>query len=83
MSDQGYVVAPKTPGVVAGRIFIYGLLVLAAVYFLLPFLVMVLTSLKSMEDIRAGTLISLPRRITLEPWREAWGLLSVMVRDVG
>lgn len=83
MSDQGYVVTPKTPGIVAGRIFIYGLLVLAGVYFLLPFLVMVLTSLKSMEDIRTGTLISLPRQITLEPWREAWGSACIGVQCEG
>jgi len=83
VSDQGYVVTPKTPGIVAGRIFIYGLLVLAGVYFLLPFLVMVLTSLKSMEDIRTGTLISLPRQITLEPWREAWGSACIGVQCEG
>ena len=54
MNDQAFYAAPKTPGVIAGRIFIYGLLIFAAIYFLIPFIVMVLTSLKTMEDIRTG-----------------------------
>ena len=83
MTERTAVVTPGTPGVIAGRIFIYGLLILAALYFLLPFLIMVLTSLKSMEDIRAGTLISFPREITLEAWREAWGSACIGVECEG
>jgi len=83
VTERTAVVAPGTPGVIAGRIFIYGLLILAALYFLLPFLIMVLTSLKSMEDIRAGTLISFPREITLEAWREAWGSACIGVECEG
>jgi glucose/mannose transport system permease protein len=64
--------APRTPGVIAGRIFIYGILVLFAAYFLIPLLVMILTSLKSMEDIRTGNLISFPAKITLDAWKTAW-----------
>jgi glucose/mannose transport system permease protein len=64
--------APRTPGVIAGRIFIYGILVLFAAYFLIPLLVMILTSLKSMEDIRTGNLISFPAKITMDAWKTAW-----------
>jgi glucose/mannose transport system permease protein len=64
--------APRTPGVIAGRIFIYGILVLFAAYFLIPLLVMILTSLKSMEDIRTGNLISFPAKIALDSWKTAW-----------
>ena len=64
--------APRTPGVIAGRIFIYGILVLFAAYFLIPLLVMILTSLKSMEDIRTGNLISFPAQITFDAWKSAW-----------
>jgi len=67
----------------AGRVFIYSLLVIAALYFLLPFLVMVLTSLKSMDDIRTGTLLSLPRQVTFDAWREAWGSACVGVQCEG
>jgi len=64
--------APRTPGVIVGRIFIYGILVLFAAYFLIPLLVMILTSLKSMEDIRTGNLISFPAKISIDAWKTAW-----------
>jgi glucose/mannose transport system permease protein len=40
--------------------------------FLSPLYVMVVTSLKSMEEIRGGSLFALPAHITVEPWRLAW-----------
>ena len=83
MSDRTSTASPGTTGTAAGRILLYGLLIIAAVYFLLPFIVMVLTSVKSMEDIRAGTLISLPRRVTFEPWREAWSSACIGVQCEG
>lgn len=73
MDSAKTVEAPSSFGLIAGRCFIYAVLILAALYFLMPFLVMLLTSLKSMEDIRTGNLISLPASFTFEPWREAWG----------
>jgi glucose/mannose transport system permease protein len=83
MGKQARIVAHRTPGVIAGRIFIYGLLGLAAIYFLLPFVIMVMTSVKTMEDIRLGTLISLPTSITFEAWREAWGTACIGVECNG
>lgn len=83
MSERVQVAAERTPGVIAGRIFIYGLLVVAAFYFLLPFVVMVFTSIKTMEDIRMGTLISLPTEVTFEAWREAWGTACIGVECNG
>jgi glucose/mannose transport system permease protein len=83
MGKQARIVADLTPGVIAGRIFIYGLLGLAAIYFLLPFVIMVMTSVKTMEDIRLGTLISLPTSITFEAWREAWGTACIGVECNG
>ena len=49
---------------ILGRIFIYGILTLFAVYYLMPLFVMVVTSLKAMSEIREGNLISLPRNPT-------------------
>jgi glucose/mannose transport system permease protein len=72
MGREAINAAPRTPGVIAGRIFIYGILVLFAAYFLIPLLVMILTSLKSMEDIRTGNLISFPAKIALDSWKTAW-----------
>ena len=54
------------------RWLLYLLLAVFALYYLLPLFVMVTTSLKSLEEIRAGSLVSLPRDITLEAWRTAW-----------
>lgn len=55
------------------RLGIYTILTVAALYFLMPLVVMVLTSVKSMADIRNGNLISLPTSINFEAWAEAWG----------
>ena len=51
---------------------LYLLLAIFAVYYMLPLFVMVTTSFKSLEEIRTGSLISLPRDITFEAWGMAW-----------
>jgi glucose/mannose transport system permease protein len=51
---------------------LYLLLAIFSVYYMLPLFVMVTTSLKSLEEIRTGSLISLPRDMTFEAWRAAW-----------
>ena len=51
---------------------LYLLLAIFAVYYMLPLFVMLTTSLKSLEEIRTGSLISLPRDITFEAWGTAW-----------
>ena len=55
-----------------GRIGVYAFLLTAAVFFLAPLYVMVITSLKSTEEIRLGDLFGLPDAATLEPWVRAW-----------
>ena len=54
------------------NIIVYGLLGLAALYYLLPLYVMVVTSLKGMPEIRLGNIFSPPVEITFEPWVKAW-----------
>ena len=44
-----------------GRVLVYSLLVLFALYYLMPLFVMLTTSLKTLDEIRAGNLLSLPR----------------------
>jgi glucose/mannose transport system permease protein len=56
----------------AARIGIYAFLITAAAFFLLPLYVMLVTSVKSMDEIRAGGLFALPLAATFEPWRQAW-----------
>lgn len=54
------------------RIGIYAFLIGAALFFLLPLYVMLVTSFKSMEEIRAGSIFAFPAALTLDPWRLAW-----------
>jgi glucose/mannose transport system permease protein len=56
----------------AGRIGIYAFLVTAALFFLLPLWIMVVTSLKPMEEIRLGNILALPAAMTFEAWTKAW-----------
>ena len=51
---------------------VYGFLIIAALFFLLPLYVMLVTSVKPMEEIRLGALFALPQHFTLEPWHQAW-----------
>lgn len=43
-----------------------------AIYYLMPIFVMLTTSLKSLEEIRTGSLVALPRDITFDAWGTAW-----------
>ncbi|MGD8845214.1 MAG: carbohydrate ABC transporter permease [Desulfobacteraceae bacterium] len=52
-------------------------------YFLIPLVVMLMTSVKTMEEIRTGNLISLPRHPTLAPWLKAWGTATIGVANDG
>ncbi len=54
------------------RAFVYSALVLAAVYFLIPLFVMLITSVKTLDDIRTGSLISWPDQVTFDAWSAAW-----------
>ncbi len=54
------------------RIGLYAFLLTAAAFFLIPLYVMLITSVKPMEEIRLGNLFSLPLHMTLEPWATAW-----------
>ncbi len=51
---------------------LYIMLGLFALFYLLPLFVMVTTSFKSLDEIRTGDLISLPREVTFDAWRTAW-----------
>ncbi len=55
-----------------GRVAIYTLLVLCALYYLAPLYVMLSTSVKTLEEIRTGNLLSLPMSPTGAAWGKAW-----------
>jgi glucose/mannose transport system permease protein len=55
------------------RLALWSVLLLFAAFFLLPLYVMLATSLKDMDQVRTGHLLSLPTDPTLEAWAKAWG----------
>ena len=54
------------------RIMLYSILFVAAVYYLLPLYVMMMTSLKGLPEIRLGQIFAPPVELTFEPWVKAW-----------
>ena len=65
------------------RAVIYIVLILFAVYYLLPFYVMVVNSLKPLDEIRGGNMLALPRQLTFEPWFTAWSTARIGVQATG
>ncbi len=62
---------PKPRRVSPGRIGVYAFLVVAALFFLIPLYIMIVTSLKGMPEIRLGNLFNLPAEPTIQPWLDA------------
>ncbi len=54
------------------NLLIYSVLLLFAFYYITPLYVMIVTSLKTMPEIRLGNIFSPPMEITFEPWVKAW-----------
>jgi len=54
------------------NIVLYGFLIVAALYWLLPLYVMIITSLKGLPEVRVGNIFSPPVELTFEPWVKAW-----------
>jgi glucose/mannose transport system permease protein len=51
---------------------VYAVLLLAALFFLVPLYVMLATSFKDAEQIRSGSLLSLPSSLNWNAWQTAW-----------
>ncbi|MFC3074526.1 carbohydrate ABC transporter permease [Shinella pollutisoli] len=65
------------------RALIYTALILFAFYYLLPLYVMVVNSLKPLDEIRQGGMLNLPRQWTIEPWLSAWSTAQIGVQPTG
>ncbi|PTW62593.1 carbohydrate ABC transporter membrane protein 2 (CUT1 family) [Breoghania corrubedonensis] len=65
------------------RYLLYALLVLFCLYYLVPLYVMLTTSLKTVGEIRTGSLMALPDAPTLGAWSKAWDTACVGVRCDG
>jgi glucose/mannose transport system permease protein len=65
------------------RALIYAALILFAVYFLLPLFVMLVNSVKPLDEIRGGNMLALPEQFTLAPWQSAWSTAQIGVEPTG
>ncbi|PID63937.1 MAG: sugar ABC transporter permease [Gammaproteobacteria bacterium] len=67
------------------RVVLYTVLIVAALFFLMPLMAMVFTSLKSMPEITGSagfennTILTPPRAPTIEPWQKAWSSACIAV----
>ena len=55
-----------------GRLLVYGVLVLATAFFLLPLYAMLVTAFKDAEEIRSTSLLALPGSLNWSAWGTAW-----------
>lgn len=81
MSAVSQDTAVRTGGVT--RVFIYLVLLLFALFYLLPFFVMLVNSLKPLSEITSGNMMALPVEWTLAPWRSAWSTAQIGVEPTG
>ena len=64
--------AAQKPPFGPARIGLYAFLVMSAIFFLLPLLVVIMNSLKPMEEIRQGNLLAFPVNPNFDAWVAAW-----------
>jgi len=65
------------------RFVIYIVLLAFALFYLLPFYIMLANSLKPLEEIRKFGMLGLPQQWTYEPWLSAWSQARVGVQPTG
>ncbi|MDV7103376.1 carbohydrate ABC transporter permease [Vibrio sp. TH_r3] len=66
-----------------GRVFIYSVLIFFCILYLMPLFVMLTTSLKTLPDIKAGNLLSLPNEWVFDAWIKAWSTACTGVKCEG
>ncbi|RYC10670.1 carbohydrate ABC transporter permease [Ciceribacter ferrooxidans] len=81
--QESGIVRPKGLRQAVLRGLLFAVLILFCLYYLMPLIVMVSTSLKSLDEIRTSSLISLPQAVTFEAWAKAWSSACVGVRCTG
>ena len=65
------------------RALIYISLTLLALYFLLPLFVMIITSLKDLDEIKSNHLLSLPSSLNFSAYIKAWGSARIGASEAG
>jgi glucose/mannose transport system permease protein len=85
MSAADLVTAPprrmRSGQSVITRVVIYGLLIFFAIIYLVPLIVMVMTSLKPLDEVTGGNMFALPKSPSFTSWTRAWGEASIGVSD--
>ncbi|PZQ97649.1 MAG: sugar ABC transporter permease [Cereibacter sphaeroides] len=59
-------------GLSVGRIGLYAFLISTVLFFSIPLLIVISTSFKTMDEIRQGSIFSLPQALNFAPWVKAW-----------
>ena len=83
MIDVNSLPGQRSVGHIFGRLFIYGCLLFCAAIYLMPLVIMISTSLRPLAEIKSGTIIALPREITLDAWAKAWGEACIGTKCTG
>ena len=65
------------------RVLVYLTLLIFALFYVLPFGVMLLNSVKPLQEILSGDMMALPKTWTIEPWITAWSTAQVGVDPTG
>jgi len=67
---------PAASGIKLSRILIYGVLIIAAVFFLIPVYMVLVTSFKSIDQVSISTMWNLPTAFTLDSFQRAFERLT-------
>jgi glucose/mannose transport system permease protein len=62
----------QSPRLSIGRFVLFFVLGIFALIYLVPLFVMLITSFKSLNEVRAAHMLALPAQPTFEPWLKAW-----------
>jgi len=81
MARAGQDTAVTTGGPV--RVGIYLVLLLFALFYMLPFFIMLVNSLKPLSEITGGNMMALPQQWTIAPWLSAWSTAQIGVEPTG
>ena len=65
------------------RTLLYLVLIVFAIYYLLPLYVMLVNSFKPLAEIRGGDMLALPDAWTMAPWASAWSTAQIGVQATG
>lgn len=79
-------VATQDSAIRTGRVMrtlIYLVLLLFALFYMLPLYVMLVNSMKPLSEITGGGMMSLPQIWTIEPWLKAWSTAQIGVQPTG